>query len=111
MLLRSQSGQLSQSRQYAGGSLHPTLGLVMVGSSDPDTASAESTVDGINMDTTTVPDFDREVHANCMVTANETTIISLGGDASGNGDKVSVFTLGKSEWEVSHILYQTFPKN
>ena len=99
--LRTKSGLLVQSRRYTGVSLHSTLGLVMVGSSDPDTASAESTTDGITMDTTSVPDFDETVHANCLVTVNETTIISFGGNSPLNSNKIAVLTIGNPQWEVS----------
>ncbi len=72
----------------------------MVGSFSPATPTAESTTDGINLDTTSIPDFDEPVHAGCLVAVNETTIISFGGNSPLNSMKIAVFTIGNSEWEV-----------
>ena len=70
----------------------------MVGSYSPVTFSSESTTDGINFDTSSVPDFGEDVYGNCVLTINETTIISFGGEF--NERRVAVFTTGNSAWEV-----------
>ena len=72
----------------------------MVGSTGNYTPTAESTTDGITMDTTSVPDFDVEVHGSCLVTVNETTIISFGGNSPANSKKIAIYTIGNSQWEV-----------
>ncbi len=77
----------------------------MLGSTVWVTATAESTTDGVNMDTMSVPAFMADVYANCLVTVNETTIISFGGLGSLNLRRVAVFTTGSSAWEVSYKYY------
>ncbi len=101
---RSLTGELSDARSYAGSSLHPTLGLVMVGGLQfVPIQTAESTTDGITVDNSTIPDFGQNVHGNCLVSVNETTIISFGGVDWWNDLTIAVFTLGDFEWQVSRI--------
>ncbi len=65
----------------------------------PQTSSAESIVDGAIMDTETVPDFRENVAGNCLVTVNETTLISFGGDDQ-TERRIAVLNIGDSEWTV-----------
>ncbi len=70
----------------------------MVGSANLPTNTAESTLDGTNMDISTIPDFGDAIHGNCLVTVNETTIISFGGRS--NSRRIALLTIGNSEWQV-----------
>ena len=97
-ILRSESGQLSQERSYAGSALNPALGLVIVGSISPTTSTSDATTDGINIDATSVADFGDDVYGNCLVSVNETTLISIGG--RNHDRKISILTIGNSAWEV-----------
>ncbi len=98
-LFRFNTSRLSEPRSYAGSSLHPSLGLVMVGSYRPTTSSAESTLDGFAIDTESVPGYGDIIYANCLVSVNDTTLISFGGE-SPNRRTIAVFTVGNSEWQV-----------
>ncbi len=96
---------LSEGRSIFGHTLNPQLGLIMVGGAgiSPPYAS-ESTKDGIIIDGNTVAPFGEQVYGHCLVSVNETTLISFGGEESTNYRKIAVNTIGSGDWEVNFFL-------
>ncbi len=103
-VFRHLSGNLTYWRYQYGQTFNPLVGLVMVGGYTP-TLASESTLDGVIISVSAVPDFDEYVYANCLVNVNDTTMISFGGEqAINNGRKIAVHTLGNDRWEVGRWL-------
>ena len=111
---------MPESRHYAGSTISTRLGLVITAGYSGERAesctnmslagynndvvgsftqsSTMSTFDGINFDTSTVPDFPEGVedHHNCLVALDDDTLLSIGG--SGYDDRVLRYTIGDSGW-------------
>ena len=99
---RQLTGRIEEGRFRFGYAYNPQVGLVMVGGEGgSDTYLSESTLDGVNVDSSTVAEFGEELYENCLVSVNETTLLSLGGNSLNDKDRtIAIHTIGNSGWEV-----------
>ncbi len=95
---------MSEGKSEFGYALNSQVGLAMVGGNNGTyyALTSESTTDGINIDSSAVADFEECIYGNCLVSVNESMLLSLGGVAIyyQNEKRIAVHTIGNGEWEV-----------